>query len=494
LRGLFDPQELLTVSDETGRFEIRGLPAVPITFVFEHDSHAKQQLVVQGPQPAGSLTLDPITMRRPGVVHGFVTRGGRGLEGALVLASNTNALEMRTVTNPDGAFRLANLPPGEYALKAQYGTLPLIGTPDHVMVASGEEVGPLALEFPAGRALSGVVVDGDGEPATTALVRVEGLPLSSVAVDDAGTFSIEAPPRDVVLVVWDPTETIEVKERVPAAARQVRIMLPLGKRGTLMARVLGLPGATPLIGAIVRARPIGAAIADENASSSRPRWVETPGGNLRLTGVPAGRCRVSIACDGYGGWSSETDVAAGRQQDLGTLMLDPGASVEGLVVDESGRPIAGARVHLGHEGDLLLYPATGDYLTDQDGRFMLRGVTPEWRQLVVQAEGMATKTVTLRIPQDLLADPLRIVLGSGRRLAVRVEDADGRPQDLQRVLLLQDGEVVDAAYTDFGAVEFHRREPGWYTVHVPELSGARRRFELKGEGEQEVTLREGSDG
>jgi protocatechuate 3,4-dioxygenase beta subunit len=494
LRGLFDPQELLTVTDERGAFEIRGLPAVPLKLVFEQDQHAKHELAVQGPSPGSLLVLEPVSMSLPGAVHGIVSRGGRGLEGALVLASNTNALEMHTITTHEGAFRLGNLPAGEYSLKAHYGTLPLISAPDHLIVEPGGDIGPLRLEFPAGRELSGIVTDGSGEPVATALLRVEGLPMSWVSVDDAGRFTIEVPPRDVALIVWDPTESIEAKERVGAASRDVRIVLPLGRRGTLTARVLGLPGPRPLTQATVRVRPVDGRSEQEHASAQRPRWVEMPGGKLRLPGAPAGRCRVVVSCDGYGAWNGEIDVPAGGLVDLGSLLLDPGATVIGLVVDEAGQPVVGARVHLGHESDLLLYPATNDYLTDQAGRFELRGVTKDWRRLVVQAEGMATKSMMLRIPADLLANPLRIVLSAGRHLVVRVEDAEGRPQDLRPVVLLQDGEIVDAVYTDFGASAFERRAPGSYTAYVPELPGARLDFEVpEGAGPHEVTLRESTD-
>ena len=106
----------------------------------------------------------------------------------------------------------------------------------------------------------------------------------------------------------------------------------------------------------------------------------------------------------------------------------PGRPIEGIVVDESGHPIAGARVRMGR-----YWKAPDGAVSGADGRFVLRdrgemmlldedliASTPDGR-----LQGMVTRPEST----DMAAPtpPARIVLKPSRSVVVTVRDAAGKP-------------------------------------------------------------------
>src|SRR5690606_18580456 len=103
---------------------------------------------------------------------------------------------------------------------------------------------------------------------------------------------------------------------------------------------------------------------------------------------------------------------------------------------------AGAFVFVGRAADLQ-HEIARRTMTDASGRFRVGGISPESCRLVVAAQGFMSRTVDLRIPQDLLRDePLAIELRRGSELAVQLE-RDGAPAaEVQIVGIEHEGQVV----------------------------------------------------
>ena len=101
--------------------------------------------------------------------------------------------------------------------------------------------------------------------------------------------------------------------------------------------------------------------------------------------------------------------------------LGPASSLEGMVTEESGSPIAGALVRIGERR----MHGTRETLTSLDGRFMLRGGPTGKTMLTAEAEGFAAKTLPVVLQQR--NEPFRIALTKGVPLRLRVVDTIGTP-------------------------------------------------------------------
>jgi beta-lactamase regulating signal transducer with metallopeptidase domain/protocatechuate 3,4-dioxygenase beta subunit len=134
-------------------------------------------------------------------------------------------------------------------------------------------------------------------------------------------------------------------------------------------------------------------------------------------------------------WGIRFDRAARGGEFLGTVAdVNAGAAdrpregvwtIEGSVVDEEGKPVAGATVHAREEVD----PAGAK--TANDGKFKLwAGLAPLYtREIVAESDGGArmgrVSFVTAR--QYYTKSPLQVVLKPARTVKMRVTDAAGRP-------------------------------------------------------------------
>src|SRR5690606_5684600 len=195
----------------------------------------------------------------------------------------------------------------------------------------------------------------------------------------------------------------------------------------------------PLRAAVVRLTPLDlSATADENVRRQRhvvSAGVRTSAGRLRLERVPVGSSRLTIHVPGYAPFTHDIEVRSYRTTDLGTLRMEPGGTVHGIVRNAAGEPIAGAFVHIGLPEDFD-HDVARHTQTDAQGRFTVTGAAPGAERLVVDADGYATGEVALRLPDDLLRDePLEVVLQ--RNSAVEVQLVrDGAPAaELQLVAL-----------------------------------------------------------
>ncbi len=106
----------------------------------------------------------------------------------------------------------------------------------------------------------------------------------------------------------------------------------------------------------------------------------------------------------------------------------PGRPIEGIVVDESGRPVAGARVRMGR-----YWKAPDGAVSGAEGRFVLRDrgamMLTEEELIATTPDGRLQAMVTRRESADMAAPmpPVRIVLKPSLSVTVDVRDAAGKP-------------------------------------------------------------------
>jgi beta-lactamase regulating signal transducer with metallopeptidase domain len=131
---------------------------------------------------------------------------------------------------------------------------------------------------------------------------------------------------------------------------------------------------------------------------------------------PDGRFRVPVSAPNIEGRFSATisptadlagltfeylpaDIAA--NPDLGDLVLKPGYSIAGRVVDESGNPVDGVSVHLMPvDFKSAAYRAGIDDRTEADGRFSLTGIEGVMQRLSVFGAELVKATAPAYVDQD----------------------------------------------------------------------------------------------
>lgn len=144
---------------------------------------------------------------------------------------------------------------------------------------------------------------------------------------------------------------------------------------------------------------------------------------------------VALATTGLTVSSLRFDRAAGAGEPIGN-QVDPKPvrpaeprnavwSIEGVVVDDQGKPVPGAVIHAREEADPV------GAKTAADGTFTLwLGSAPLYtRELVAHADGGARiGLVQFDPPRQFAAkDPVRLVIKPARTVLVRVKDAAGAP-------------------------------------------------------------------
>jgi protocatechuate 3,4-dioxygenase beta subunit len=212
-----------------------------------------------------------------------------------------------------------------------------------------------------------------------------------VRTDDAGVALFDDVPADRgyrVRVDAGDGNVVEQADVVVVARRRtdvgpIAVGLPTVLEGTVVDEM-----GDPIAGATVRLHR-----SEETGFLGSLPFVETPwrvsllasattdaSGRFEATGLAAGSVRVEASAPERGSADVATSVEAGRRRIARPVVLWPATSVEGRVVDEHGRPVAGATiVGKGIEG------AT----TGPEGAFRVRLSVLEPIRLCVRAAGFA---------------------------------------------------------------------------------------------------------
>lgn len=325
-----------------------------------------------------------------------------------------------------------------------------------LMRDASEEVPAIALTPAA--VLAGRVIDGDGEPLEDVSVNLKASltagELPRVArrrlhegwngrTTSRGAFRMAELPSGVryrltfqaagyapLVLDVDPLEPFESRSGI-------EVVLQAGRRAVGLVvdeDEVGVPGAEVRL---MDPPPTGDLTttvywsAGEEASESV--YLTDAEGRFEIADLAVGRYDLEVHATGYAPVKVpgvRVDEADGRT-DFGTVVLVPGVSIEGRVVDGAGVPVAGAEVtaateRRGFRARGRVPDREGQIRTDPEGRFAVVDLAPDQPvTLSVSKEGYGSEDVSgLRPPTE---EPVVVVLRPAGRLRGRVVDSQGDP-------------------------------------------------------------------
>jgi hypothetical protein len=140
-----------------------------------------------------------------------------------------------------------------------------------------------------------------------------------------------------------------------------------------------------------------------------PRQLEFVGDRFEVADVSAGPVRVRVQTPSGRSGGAELELAPGEVRDV-DLVLEPGATVEGRVVDARNRPVPGASVFVLTSGGS---PPQPEATTDAAGLFRLTGLPAGMRLLRLVAPGYTPAERDADLGPSSSLDLGDIALGGG---------------------------------------------------------------------------------
>ncbi|WNG46604.1 carboxypeptidase regulatory-like domain-containing protein [Archangium minus] len=264
----------------------------------------------------------------------------------------------------------------------------------------------LELELARATLITGQVLDQYGRPAPNVSVLVQ--PTGDAVLADAeGHFSAAVPTPGLYELHAHHSEWGGGQVKVTAPAEGVR--LELEPRASLEVTVMGegrrLEGADVLLWV-------------DNEGIFRSDSSSGPDGMVPMRGLPPGTYSMVATHPDYLPSERQKVVVADGQTQRVTVTLEPGAGIQGEVVDTRGAPVEGASVSVLPR---MAEPVT----TDAQGHFEVRALKPG-RPYLVEARHSGYDQRE-RVQGTPGGDPVRVVMEVRGKFRGRVVAEDGEP-------------------------------------------------------------------
>ncbi len=248
------------------------------------------------------------------------------------------------------------------------------------------------ITLPKGFVIHGKITDATGAPVVGAKVTTFYASEFVVETDANGEYRLDRldPGRPKHMVYARAEGWLEAKANVATKSTDVEqdfVMHP----GSSVRGVLRDPNGAPVAGAAMF-------IGDSPYSYDKLEAKSDAAGGFAFPTVPPGSRTLVTQIPGFAADIRKIEVPrAGGVLEV-EIELDPGHTLSGQVVDQSGQPIASAHLHMQHRG--MAIDRRGS--TDENGRFSIEALPDEALQVRCYRRGFVDATVRqLQVDREL---------------------------------------------------------------------------------------------
>jgi protocatechuate 3,4-dioxygenase beta subunit len=437
----YDSRFDAVLTDAKGRWRLTGLPRETTRVRAYHGEYAPgaSSPIVLAENPARDGVT--IVMERGVKLRGrVVDTNNAPVAGAEVRVSADTVLSgnvRRVAADAKGEFAMAGLPRRlMYVMAASEGA-----TSQTLPIDLSHEDAPVELRLDRGAELVGVVVDSKGAPVPEARVEVE----RTRRDDPNETVASRLRGKDSTIAGTDGSFKITGLDKGTYLARAIRP----GSSSDLLHARLGTPIETGAPAKVVvddLSTLTGKVVFPDGKPVTRfavrlgtapLEWFSD--GSFEVDDVPTGKNFVQISGLDFVAHRMPDVVVAATPTDLGTITVQPGRVISGIVVDKSGRPVAGASVVLGREihsdGTTLMQytdPRMTEAITRADGRFTIRGAGTNMQQIAADHDRVGRSVMTTLPPSTTDSELTLTLLQPG--VVQGFVRLDGKPAEALVVL------------------------------------------------------------
>ena len=367
-------------------------------FAFPSLSKGTWRLTATAAQFAPAIS-DPLIIDGPRANVKLTLLAGSTLKGKVVdkagapVSANVRVIQRGNVflrdqrlvhTKADGSFAIEGLPqrPADVVAQSEHGASQI--TP--VDLTRDLSV-TLTLDIDG--AITGTVIDKGGQPIGDAQVIAEAEPTGKptdllawvirgpqeTVTDQGGGFALTGLPAGNYRVrASRPGASEDEQELAPFAIAKPggpALQLVLAREGTIKGKVAFADGTVPLAFTVRLGNTYGTPFAATD-------------GTFSLTAIAGVHGMVVDGQSFAAAKSRDVSITEGKTTDVGTIVVEKGRSISGRVRDQSGTPVADAKVAAGHlltGGGAELYIAdesiaAKDTTSDANGNFRIDGFPP----------------------------------------------------------------------------------------------------------------------
>ncbi len=492
-------EALEAASDANGRFEIPDLPAGSFKLTASGSGHAP--ITVPGltvPEGGGSVDLGTVVLMQGVALEGFVTSGGKPVQGARILLSETSGDPFAGIGKPDAApaaisgqdgfFRIEDRRAGESVdidvLRSGFAP----GAAPGVVVPAEE---PVRIVLKPTSAVEGRTVDPDGKPVPG--TRLFLMPTGPTAMGGGSFVFTSESMRDAVsgedgLFRMEDVPAGSFELSASASGRQTTEMTNLEVRSgqdLTGVEVVMAPGAIVEGRVLASGRPVPGARVELvmprssgiSFSFNSTEAAADGDGYYRIDGVAPGTRTFQATAKGFRKGGRELEVKPGGN-DL-DFNLEGGVEISGRVVDEDGLAVGAALVTLREGRSSWNLP---NAVSAPDGSFTLSGVADGTYRIAAEKEGYARSSEGKELTvAGAAVSGVEVELSRGGAIVGQLSGLDFT--ELSQVGVWVDNEYQSGRVSPDGSYRIENVQPGERRV-VASVRGAR-------QAEGKVTLKPG---